>query len=108
MTPRNQSGRAPTPLHERNGMPKAYFMCPGRYDSLCHRKICPRLSEGDRFWCVLQTPVGLRVPPTGLLSLVNGVTSIIDEAEFDAIRWYSILEEHQVTTWYTAPTAIKD
>jgi acetyl-CoA synthetase len=27
--------------------------------------------------------------------LVSGVTSIIDEAEFDAMRWYSILEEQK-------------
>jgi acetyl-CoA synthetase len=63
--------------------------------------------EGDRFWCtadpgwVTGTSYGIIAP------LVNGVTSIIDEAEFDALRWYSILEEQQVTTWYTAPTAIR-
>jgi acetyl-CoA synthetase len=63
--------------------------------------------EGDRFWCtadpgwVTGTSYGIIAP------LVNGVCSIIDEAEFDAARWYSILGEHQVTTWYTAPTAIR-
>jgi acetyl-CoA synthetase len=63
--------------------------------------------EGDRFWCtadpgwVTGTSYGIIAP------LVSGVTSIIDEAEFDAMRWYSILEEQKVTTWYTAPTAIR-
>ena len=63
--------------------------------------------EGDIFWCtadpgwVTGTSYGIIAP------LVNGVTSIIDEEEFDAARWYSILEEHKVTTWYTAPTAIR-
>ena len=63
--------------------------------------------EGDVFWCtadpgwVTGTSYGIIAP------LVNGVTSIIDEEEFDATRWYSILEEHKVTTWYTAPTAIR-
>ncbi|MGO4816884.1 acetate--CoA ligase [Flavobacterium sp. W22_SRS_FP1] len=63
--------------------------------------------KDDRFWCtadpgwVTGTSYGIIAP------LVNGVTSIVDEAEFDAIRWYSILEDHQVTTWYTAPTAIR-
>lgn len=63
--------------------------------------------EGDRFWCtadpgwVTGTSYGIIAP------LVSGVTSIIDEAEFDAARWYSILEEQKVTTWYTAPTAIR-
>lgn len=62
---------------------------------------------GDVYWCtadpgwVTGTSYGIIAP------LVNGVTSIIDEEEFDAIRWYSILEEHKVTIWYTAPTAIR-
>jgi acetyl-CoA synthetase len=63
--------------------------------------------EGDVFWCtadpgwVTGTSYGIIAP------LVNGVTSIIDEEEFDALRWYSILEEQKVTIWYTAPTAIR-
>ena len=63
--------------------------------------------QGDIFWCtadpgwVTGTSYGIIAP------LVNGVTSIIDEEEFDATRWYSILEEHKVTIWYTAPTAIR-
>ena len=27
--------------------------------------------------------------------------------EFDADRWYSIIEQQKVTVWYTAPTAIR-
>ena len=63
--------------------------------------------EGDIFWCtadpgwVTGTSYGIIAP------LVNGVSSIIDEQEFDAIRWYTLLESHQVTVWYTAPTAIR-
>lgn len=34
-------------------------------------------------------------------------TMIIDEAEFDAERWYKILQDQKVTVWYTAPTAIR-
>jgi len=63
--------------------------------------------KGDQFWCtadpgwVTGTSYGIIAP------LLHGVTSIIDEEEFDAARWYSILEEHKVTIWYTAPTAIR-
>jgi len=63
--------------------------------------------EGDQFWCtadpgwVTGTSYGIIAP------LLHGVTSIIDEEEFDTSRWYSILEEHKVTIWYTAPTAIR-
>jgi acetyl-CoA synthetase len=35
------------------------------------------------------------------------VTSIVDEADFDADRWFRILQDQKVTIWYTAPTAIR-
>jgi acetyl-CoA synthetase len=35
------------------------------------------------------------------------VTSVVDEADFDALRWYRLLDEERVTVWYTAPTAIR-
>jgi acetyl-CoA synthetase len=44
----------------------------------------------------------------GIVSpLTNGVTSVVDEGEFDAERWYRTLEEQRVTVWYTAPTALR-
>jgi acetyl-CoA synthetase len=65
------------------------------------------LHDGDVFWCtadpgwVTGTSYGIIAP------LTNGVTSIVDEAEFDAERWYRTLERERVTVWYTAPTAIR-
>jgi acetyl-CoA synthetase len=35
------------------------------------------------------------------------VTSIVDEGDFDAARWYATLEHQRVSVWYTAPTAIR-
>jgi acetyl-CoA synthetase len=32
---------------------------------------------------------------------------IVDREEFDAPRWYEILDTQHVTVWYTAPTAIR-
>ena len=32
---------------------------------------------------------------------------IVDQAEFDAERWYRILQDQKITVWYTAPTAIR-
>ncbi len=61
----------------------------------------------DVFWCtadpgwVTGTSYGIIAP------LTHGITSIVDEAEFDAERWYRILQEQQVTIWYTAPTAVR-
>ncbi|GAY14247.1 acetate--CoA ligase [Mycobacterium sp. shizuoka-1] len=65
------------------------------------------LHPDDIYWCtadpgwVTGTSYGIIAP------LLHGVTSIIDEAEFDAQRWYEILAGQQVTVWYTAPTAIR-
>ncbi|MBK8900913.1 MAG: acetate--CoA ligase [Anaerolineaceae bacterium] len=65
------------------------------------------LHPEDVFWCtadpgwVTGTSYGIIAP------LTLGVTNIIDEAGFDADRWYHILDEQKVTVWYTAPTAIR-
>ena len=70
-------------------------------------RIALDLHPDDVFWCtadpgwVTGTSYGIIAP------LVQGVTSIVDEAEFDADRWYGILESERVTVWYTAPTAIR-
>jgi acetyl-CoA synthetase len=62
---------------------------------------------GDVFWCtadpgwVTGTSYGIIAP------LTAGITSIVDEAEFDPARWYGILQDQRVTVWYTAPTAIR-
>ena len=37
----------------------------------------------------------------------NGVTSVIYEGGFSANKWYEIIQEHKVSVWYTAPTAIR-
>lgn len=65
------------------------------------------LRPGDIYWCtadpgwVTGTSYGIIAP------LTNGVTLVIDEAEFDADRWRRILGEQKVTVWYTAPTAVR-
>ena len=65
------------------------------------------LHPDDIFWCtadpgwVTGTSYGIIAP------LTNGVTSIVDALDFDADRWYRILERERVTVWYTAPTAIR-
>lgn len=61
----------------------------------------------DVFWCtadpgwVTGTSYGIIAP------LTHGITSVIDEADFEAERWYRIIQEQRVTIWYTAPTAVR-
>jgi acetyl-CoA synthetase len=65
------------------------------------------LHPDDIFWCtadpgwVTGTSYGIVAP------LLHGVTSLVDEADFDAERWYGLLQDEGVTVWYTAPTAVR-
>jgi acetyl-CoA synthetase len=61
----------------------------------------------DIFWCtadpgwVTGTSYGIIAP------LLHGITNIVDEGDYDALRWCRILADHKVSVWYTAPTAIR-
>ncbi|KVD88283.1 acetyl-CoA synthetase [Burkholderia ubonensis] len=65
------------------------------------------LHANDTYWCtadpgwVTGTSYGIIAP------LLHGVTSIVDREEFDAERWYDILEGERISVWYTAPTAVR-
>lgn len=70
-------------------------------------KLALDFHKEDIFWCtadpgwVTGTSYGIIAP------LTNGITSIIDEGDFDPERWYGILQSQKVTVWYSAPTAIR-
>jgi acetyl-CoA synthetase len=63
--------------------------------------------DDDVFWCtadpgwVTGTSYGIVAP------LSHGITSVVDEGDFDAERWYRVLQDERVSVWYTAPTAIR-
>jgi acetyl-CoA synthetase len=65
------------------------------------------LHADDVFWCtadpgwVTGTSYGIIAP------LACGITTILDEGEFDARRWCRILQDERVSVWYTAPTSIR-
>ncbi len=65
------------------------------------------LQPGSIYWCtadpgwVTGTSYGIIAP------LVNRVTMIVDEAEFDLDRWYGTIQREKVEVWYSAPTAIR-
>jgi acetyl-CoA synthetase len=65
------------------------------------------LHPDDVFWCtadpsqVTGTSYGIVAP------LMHGVTSIVDEADFDAERCYRVLHDEAITVWCTAPAAIR-
>ncbi|WP_227765362.1 acetate--CoA ligase [Zhaonella formicivorans] len=65
------------------------------------------LRPDDIYWCtadpgwVTGTAYGIFAP------LLNGVTCLILGGRFNAQRWYSAIEQHKVTVWYSAPTAFR-
>lgn len=90
------------------GTPKGVLHVHGA--ALTHRvtaKYALDLHPEDIYWCsadpgwVTGTSYGIFAP------LLLGVTSVVEGNEFDAERWYRILEQQRVTVWYTAPTAIR-
>jgi acetyl-CoA synthetase len=70
-------------------------------------RIALDLHADDIFWCTAD-PGWVTGTSYGIVSpLTIGATMIVDQAEFDAERWYRILQGQKVTVWYTAPTAIR-
>ncbi len=70
-------------------------------------KLALDFHPSDVFWCtadpgwVTGTSYGIVAP------LVHGITSVVDEGEFDPERWYQTLAQERVSVWYTAPTAVR-
>ena len=65
------------------------------------------LHPEDIFWCTAD-PGWITGTSYGIVSpLTHGITSVVDEGDFDAERWYGILKTERVSVWYTAPTAVR-
>ncbi|MBS0578520.1 MAG: acetate--CoA ligase [Proteobacteria bacterium] len=65
------------------------------------------LQAEDRYWCTAD-PGWVTGMAYGVIApLTCGVSSLVDQEEFDPERWYRVLAEENITVWYTAPTAIR-
>ena len=70
-------------------------------------KLALDLHPEDIFWCTAD-PGWVTGISYGLIApLTNGVSMIVDEADFEIERWYRILASEHITVWYTAPTAVR-
>ena len=65
------------------------------------------LHAGDVFWCTADPGWVTGISYGIIAPLTHGATIVVDEADFDAARWYQFLQDQQVNVWYTAPTAIR-
>lgn len=65
------------------------------------------LKDDDIYWCtadpgwVTGTSYGI-IGPWSL-----GITQCVLDAGFTAERWYKFIQDHKITVWYSAPTAIR-
>ncbi|NJD32949.1 MAG: acetate--CoA ligase [Gammaproteobacteria bacterium] len=65
------------------------------------------LQDDDVYWCTADPGWVTGISYGVVAPLACGVGMIVDREEFDAPRWYEILDTQRVTVWYTAPTAIR-
>ena len=65
------------------------------------------LQPNDLYWCnadpgwVTGTSYGIIGP------WANGATQVVLDSGFNTERWYSLIQKHRITVWYSAPTAIR-
>ncbi len=65
------------------------------------------LQPDDVYWCTADPGWVTGISYGVIAPLACGVGMIVDREEFDAPRWYEILDTERVSVWYTAPTAIR-
>ena len=65
------------------------------------------LRPDDIYWCTADPGWVTGIVYSILSNWSLGITTLIFEGRFDPDIWYSLLEKHKVTVWYTAPTAIR-
>ncbi|MFH1726913.1 MAG: acetate--CoA ligase [Pseudomonadota bacterium] len=65
------------------------------------------IQEDDIYWCTAD-PGWVTGTSYGIIGAwSNGVTQCVLDKGFSAENWYSFMEKHKVTNWYSAPTAIR-
>ncbi|MBI1919375.1 acetate--CoA ligase, partial [Candidatus Microgenomates bacterium] len=65
------------------------------------------IRDEDIYWCTADPGWVTGIAYEILGSWSNGASSVVFEGRFDPARWYKILQDYQVTIWYTAPTAVR-
>lgn len=61
----------------------------------------------DMYWCTADPGWVTGIAYEILGSWANAATALIYDGRFDPDKWYSLIDKHNVTVWYTAPTAIR-
>ncbi len=65
------------------------------------------LKETDVYWCTAD-PGWVTGTSYGIIGPWSmGITQCVLDSGFSAETWYSFIQKHHITVWYTAPTAIR-
>lgn len=70
-------------------------------------KLCLDLRPDDIYWCTADPGWVTGIVYGILTNLSLGITSFVHSGKFEPEKWYSLIEKHKITVWYTAPTAIR-
>ena len=65
------------------------------------------LHDDDIYWCTADLGWVTGVVYAALGPWGLGVTQVLFEGRFSPENWYTVLQDHKVTVWYSAPTAIR-
>ena len=65
------------------------------------------LKDEDVYWCTAD-PGWVTGTSYGIIGpWANGSTQCVLDSGFKADNWYSFIQKHKITVWYSAPTAIR-
>lgn len=70
-------------------------------------KVALDLKPDDIYWCTADPGWVTGIVYSILSNWALGVTTLVHNGRFDPGKWYSLLQKHKVTVWYTAPTAVR-
>ena len=70
-------------------------------------RLCLTLEPQDIYWCTADPGWVTGIVYGILAPLSIGTTIFVHNGKFDPRIWYSLLQKHKITVWYTAPTAIR-
>ncbi len=70
-------------------------------------KLSLDLRPNDVYWCTADPGWISGIVYSILSNWALGITTVVYGGRFDSEKWYSVLEKHKVTVWYTTPTAIR-
>ncbi len=65
------------------------------------------MKENDVYWCTAD-PGWVTGTSYGIFSpWLNGITNVVKGGRFSVESWYKCIQEHEITIWYSAPTAFR-